>query len=164
MAARLLSASRRVAGQAGNLGFGGHALSAGFATASGDIKEAFKYCKEQVRRFDHDNYLWCLLLPKETQAAALCLRAFNVETALVADASKEMQIQQMRMLWWREAVKAIFSSKEQPPNHPVVQALEYLAAVRPLSRYWLQRIISAREADLTETAPPATLAQLEASA
>lgn len=71
---------------------------------------------------------------------------------------------QMRMLWWREAVKAIFSSKEQPPNHPVVQALEYLAAVRPLSRYWLQRIISAREADLTETAPPATLAQLEASA
>lgn len=31
------------------------------------------------------------------QAATLCLRAFNVETALVADASKELPIQQARV-------------------------------------------------------------------
>lgn len=35
------------------------------------------------RRFDHDHYLCCLLLPREARAAGLALRALNVELAQV---------------------------------------------------------------------------------
>lgn len=171
MALRVLGAGKRVAALGARRPvlatcrpFSGQNQGATFATEQSNVKDAFKYCREQVQRFDHDNYLWVLKLPKDTQAATLCLRAFNVETALVADASKESQIQQMRMLWWREAVKAIFSSTEATPKHPVVQALEFVASARPLSRYWLQRVITAREEDLVETGPPNTLADLEAYA
>ena len=35
------------------------------------------------RRFDHDHFLCCLLLPREARAAGLALRALNVELAQV---------------------------------------------------------------------------------
>ena len=52
----------------------------------------------------------------------MALRAFNVETALVADSVKEASLAQIRMQWWRDAVDSIFSTKPQP--HPVIQALK----------------------------------------
>lgn len=35
------------------------------------------------RKYDHEHYLCCLLLPREARAASFALRAFNVEVAQV---------------------------------------------------------------------------------
>ena len=59
---------------------------------------------------------------QETRAAVMALRAFNVETALVADSVKEAALAQIRMQWWRDAVDSLYGPKPQP--HPVIQALK----------------------------------------
>ena len=37
-----------------------------------------------LRRFDHEHYLCCLLLPQGSRAASIALRALNVELAQVS--------------------------------------------------------------------------------
>uniref|UniRef100_A0A061S9Y5 15-cis-phytoene synthase n=1 Tax=Tetraselmis sp. GSL018 TaxID=582737 RepID=A0A061S9Y5_9CHLO len=135
-----------------------------FSSAPSSFSSAFKYCRNQVQTYDRENYLWCLLLPREAQAAAFSLRAFNVETALVADASKELPIQQMRLLWWRDSISSIFRGPmEAIPSHPVLQALSFVASRRPISQYWLARVLQTREADL-EGSSPSNIADVEAYA
>jgi hypothetical protein len=51
----------------------------------------------------------------------MVLRAFNVETALVADAAKEVQLAQIRMQWWRDGIATAYTAA--PLQHPVVQGL-----------------------------------------
>jgi hypothetical protein len=51
----------------------------------------------------------------------MVLRAFNVETALVADAAKEVQLAQIRMQWWKDAIATAYTAA--PLQHPVVQGL-----------------------------------------
>ena len=159
---------------------------------------------------------------QETRAAVMALRAFNVETALVADSVKEAALAQIRMHWWRDAVDSLYGPKPQP--HPVIQALKQArkltsltlpctpccwldrrpAKVKqssqvwqaillpctmqqlcmdgrqpllgvmfpqlgfqvlghmPATRYRLQRIVAAREADVCDSQPPASVAGLEA--
>lgn len=36
------------------------------------------------RRFDHEHYLCCLLLPRSARAATISLRALNIELAQVS--------------------------------------------------------------------------------
>ena len=60
----------------------------------------------------------------------MALRAFNVETALVADSVKEAALAQIRMQWWRDAVDSLYGPKPQP--HPVIQALKQALAHQPL--------------------------------
>ena len=55
----------------------------------------------------------------------IALRAFNVETGLVAETAKEPALAQLRLTWWRDAVASMHQSAAH--NHPVVHAL---AAVR----------------------------------
>lgn len=55
------------------------------------------------------------------RAPLFALRAFNVETATVADAAKDAQVARIRLEWWRSAVDTIFTS--QPEPHPVIEAL-----------------------------------------
>lgn len=51
----------------------------------------------------------------------IALRAFNVELTQIPDNVKQEQLMQIRMQWWRDAVKSAFSDKPQP--NPVIQAL-----------------------------------------
>jgi len=55
------------------------------------------------------------------------LRAFNVETALVADSVREGALAQIRMQWWRDAADSVFGPKPQP--HPVIQALREVGLI-----------------------------------
>lgn len=61
----------------------------------------------------------------------MALRAFNVETALVADSVKEAALAQIRMQWWRDAVDGLYGPKPQP--HPVIQALKQARKLTSLS-------------------------------
>lgn len=51
----------------------------------------------------------------------IALRAFNVELTQIPDNVKQEQLMQIRMQWWRDAVKSAYTDKPQP--NPVIQAL-----------------------------------------
>ncbi|KAK9845392.1 hypothetical protein WJX81_005412 [Elliptochloris bilobata] len=130
------------------------------AAAVDKNRTALSYCVNQVRTYDYENFVWLIQLPKETRAAIMALRAFNIETALVADSVKEAALAQIRMQWWRDAVDSIYGPKPQP--HPVIQTLKQVVGDQPATRYRLQRIVTAREADVCDRQPPASVAGLEA--
>lgn len=52
------------------------------------------------------------------------LRAFNIETALVAEhvQSKEAPLLQIRFQWWRDSLDALYGGATYP-KHPVLTAL-----------------------------------------
>ena len=103
------------------------------------------------RETDYESFLWASQLPKvpllaptravhgsqptserarlvrwqELRPAVFALRAFNVETGLVAETAKEPALARLRLTWWRDAVASMHDSADH--NHPVVHAL---AAVR----------------------------------
>ncbi|KAK9862554.1 hypothetical protein WJX84_010151 [Apatococcus fuscideae] len=133
----------------------------GFASrASGEeLKTAFAYCLQKVRKYDNDNFICSLQLKPELRAAVLALRAFNVETGLIGENVREQTLAQIRMQWWREAVNGMY--RQTPHEHPVIQALTEVIAVKDLTRYRLQQIVTAREDDLLRIAPPASIADLE---
>ena len=89
----------------------------------------------------------------------MTLRAFNVETAQIADAARTEMLVMMRCRWWRDAVNSAF--KGSAPDHLVATALGDALRRRPLTRYRLQRVIATREEDMLRTAQPATLAAVE---
>ena len=61
------------------------------------------------------------LLLQELRAPLIALRAFNVELTQIPDNVKQEQLMQIRMQWWRDAVKSAYTDKPQP--NPVIQAL-----------------------------------------
>jgi len=111
---------------------------------------------------DYDNFLWVALLPLAARPGALALRAFNAET--VAAAASEPALAAARALWWKDAAGA--AAAGNPPAHPVARSLAAAVAdggLTPAStRYRLGRVAAARAADAAATAPPATVAALEA--
>ena len=88
------------------------------------------------------------------------MRAFNVETAQVLGSTKEPQIAQMRLQWWRDAVGDICAGK--PPEHPVALALSAVVAGSPVkSKRWLERVVDARIKDAAMDRAPPSVAHLE---
>ena len=69
-----------------------------------------------------------LVFVQELRPAVFALRAFNVETGLVAETAKEPALAQLRLTWWRDAVASMHERSDH--HHPVVHAL---AAVRAAS-------------------------------
>ena len=55
------------------------------------------------------------------RAAVVALRAFNVETAQIAEQVRQTGLVPIRFQWWRDAVNSCY--RGAPVNHPVVQAL-----------------------------------------
>ena len=73
-----------------------------------NVGAAFEYSEDLVRRYDYDHYLCSLYLPKHLRPVAIAVRAFNVETAQVADQTRQQSLALMRLQWWREAIDSIF--------------------------------------------------------
>ncbi len=116
------------------------------------------YCAEQVRRFDHDRYLACLFAPAERREALFALYAFNLEVAKTAEVVSEAMLGQMRLQWWREALEGIYGGR--PPRHEVAAPLAEAVQRHDLGRDHFERLIEAREFDLSEDMPD-DLAALE---
>lgn len=116
------------------------------------------YCAGQVRRYDRDRYLTALYAPDARRAALFALYAFNLEIAKTRETVSEPMIGQIRLQWWREAVEGIYEGKTR--QHEVCQALSRAVGEGELSRPYLDRMIDAREFDLTDEAPE-DLAALE---
>lgn len=58
---------------------------------------------------------------QELRAPLIALRAFNVELTQIPDNVRQEHLMQIRMQWWRDAVKSAYTNKPQP--NPVIQAL-----------------------------------------
>ena len=112
-----------------------------------------------VRRHDHDRFQTALFAPVARREALFALYAFNYEIARVRKTVTQPLLGQMRLQWWRENIGAAFDAAPAR-NHPVAEALSVTIRELALSREHFDRLIDAREADLSDE-PPASLAALE---
>ena len=130
-------------------------MAAGAATRP---SSALGYCGEELRRYDHDRYLTCLFAPRAARDHLFALYAFNLEVAKTPEVVSEAMLGQIRLQWWRESIEGIYAGS--PRHHEVVEPLARAVAARDLTRGHFERLIDAREADLSPE-PPESLAGLE---
>jgi NADH dehydrogenase [ubiquinone] 1 alpha subcomplex assembly factor 6 len=144
-----------------------HGPRRALAAAAGPAAEraALAHCAALVRERDHAAFVWAAQLPPAQRAPVFALRAFDLEVAAAADAARGEMAAMLRYQWWRDAVNAVYRRAGAPApegQSPVVAALG--AAAHGLTRYRLQRIVSAREEDAVREGAPPTLAALDAHA
>ncbi len=123
------------------------------------------YCLDQVRRFDRDRYLTALFARAPARDDLMALYAFNLEVAKTREMVRESMMGLMRLQWWRDAIADIYAGNERP--HQVVQPLAAAIRRRGLDRAPFDRLIDARESDMSETPPadlPALVAYVDATA
>jgi phytoene synthase len=116
---------------------------------------------EQARKLDPDRYVTALFAPAESRRHLFALIAFNYEIARVREVVTQPILGQIRLQWWRDALEQIDAG--QPPAHDVAQALAAALQETGLDRARVERMIDAREEDLSE-APPERLEDLLAYA
>ncbi|KAG8832188.1 hypothetical protein FRC17_001782 [Serendipita sp. 399] len=109
-------------------------------SSSGGNDDPTLYCQTLVRKNDYEGYLNSFLFPPRIRNEYLALKAFNTELAMIPEATSQSTIAQMRLTFWRDAVKAIYEGN--PPQQPVALALRPLTMVVP--SYHLLRIVDAR--------------------
>lgn len=116
-----------------------------------------------VREHDRDRFQTVLFAPAADREALFALYAFNYEIARVREIVREPMLGQIRLQWWREAIDAAYDGGP-PRRHAVVEALSVTIRSRQLSRGHFDRLVDARESDLSGDVPPPTVATLEAYA
>ncbi|MBC7906347.1 MAG: squalene/phytoene synthase family protein [Rhodospirillaceae bacterium] len=114
---------------------------------------------EDVRRHDRERFVTALFAPMEARADLLVLYAFNLEIAKVRESVHEAMAGMIRLQWWREMLSG--SRDEEAARHPVAGPLLALTRQRGLSLEPFERMLEARETDLSNE-PPADMAALEA--
>ena len=120
--------------------------------------ETVSYCAAQVRAHDRDRYLTALFAPEASRGALMALYAFNLEIAKTRETVSEPILGQMRLQWWRETIEGIYGGSTR--QHEVATALSAAIETHGLSRDYLDRMVDAREFDLTD-APPEEMRDLE---
>jgi NADH dehydrogenase [ubiquinone] 1 alpha subcomplex assembly factor 6 len=128
-------------------------------------EEAAGYCLDQVRRFDRDRYLTALFAPADRRVDLLALYAFNVEVARIRELIREPMMGHVRLQWWRDAIAEIYAGRER--RHQVVHGLAPAVRRHGLSRGHFDRLLDAREQDMSMEAPtdlPALVAYAQGTA
>ncbi|KAI5867930.1 Squalene/phytoene synthase [Durotheca rogersii] len=130
-----------------------------------EVDKARQYCVAQLKQSDYHSYLIRNLLPKSRRDAYDALRAFNLELVRIPELVSNPVIAQVRMQFWRDAVKNTFAGR--PPKEPimillhkVVSELSETDGVPSSIKFWLLRLINTREKYM-DNRPFATLASLE---
>ena len=72
----------------------------------------------QIQRSGHFRMHGCM---QELRVPTMVLRAFNAELAQIPDSVKQESLVQIRMQWWRDAVKSAYSGRPEP--NPIILAL-----------------------------------------
>jgi len=116
------------------------------ANSIGGLENPFTYCRNFVRQHDRDSYLTSQFFPKNLQGFCFAVRAFYIELAMIQDSISNVVIGEMRMQFWKDAVKNI--SEGRPPRHPIALALHEASKNVHIAPYHLRRIVEAREAEL----------------
>ncbi|ODA68737.1 All-trans-phytoene synthase [Methyloligella halotolerans] len=114
--------------------------------------ERRKTVRDVARAQDPDRYLATLFAPAAARDALFALYAFNAELARIADEVSEPTLGEIRLQWWRDAMRVAVSGERT--GNPVADALG--AALKthdiPVSR--LDPMIHARRFDVLERIMP----------
>nr|XP_022343562.1 NADH dehydrogenase (ubiquinone) complex I, assembly factor 6-like [Crassostrea virginica] len=110
-------------------------------------KKSFDYCYNLTKQNDYEHYLCSLLLQRNLRAAAIVLRAYNIEIAKIGDNVKDSFMGRGRFVFWKEALEEIYDPNGKIPQTPVVQLLNWAVNDYKISKIWLTRIIDARESN-----------------
>jgi phytoene synthase len=112
-----------------------------------------------VRTHDRDRYATALFAPEQRRENLFVLYAFNYELAKVREMVREPMMGQVRLQWWRDMIAEI-AAGQNPRQHEVAEPLAHIMREYHLSRSALDRMISAREKDLSPD-PPLTIGEIE---
>ncbi|XP_037726895.1 NADH dehydrogenase (ubiquinone) complex I, assembly factor 6 homolog [Drosophila subpulchrella] len=108
-----------------------------------------KHCMKLVEKYDYENYLCTLLLPRELRRAAFALRAFNVEVSRsVSGHLVEPQIAKLRLKFWHDSIDKCFEAESQRSyveDQPVLRELKHTVGSRKLNKVYLRRLVTARD-------------------
>lgn len=100
-----------------------------------------------AKRGDPDRYASALFAPSNVRPYLFTLIAFNVELARVAEQVSELQLGEIRLQWWRDALNRAIAG--ETIGHPVADAVGRAASERALSKHLLDALIDAREFDVS---------------
>ena len=112
----------------------------------------------RLAQADPDRVRAAQLAKPDDRAALMVLYAFHAELARIPESVSQPLIGNMRYQFWRDAVEEIYAGKP-PRAHEVVAPLAELIRTRDLPRFWIDRLIDARERDLD----PRPFANLDAA-
>ncbi|KAI0260219.1 isoprenoid synthase domain-containing protein [Gloeopeniophorella convolvens] len=153
MRPRFLSQLRACAGSVGRPSLGSHLPNAAFRHASTSaaptepgVDEHYAYCRQFVQKHDYESYLVGQLYPADKRKGYFAIKAFYDELATIPDTVSNNLVGEMRMQFWRDAVKGFADGR--PPHHPIALALYDTSRSANLSPYHLKRIIDARTQEL----------------
>jgi len=143
------------------------ALSASAAAPNTDpYTAAAAHCLSLVQERDKEHYFAGIFIPPAARRAYFAVRALNVELASIpATTGGNVSTAQLRVGWWRDAIAGMHAhgSVEVFPQHPVVTALTAAVREHGLTHGPMERLLEAREYDLTQAAADGfgSMAQVE---
>ncbi|KIM28347.1 hypothetical protein M408DRAFT_16309 [Serendipita vermifera MAFF 305830] len=117
---------------------------------TGGTDEPFAYCRDLVKKYDYDAFLTSSAYPANLRARYFALRAFYAELAMIPDSTTQAVIAQMRLQFWRDAIKSLYEGN--PPKQPIALAMQSAASSVPA--YHLRRIVDARVSEVTSPGFP----------
>ena len=100
----------------------------------------------RLAEVDPDRIRAAQLASSEDRRALTILYAFHAELAKVPELVSEPMLGAIRYQWWRDAIAEIYEGEVR--RHEVATPLATLVRERGLARFWLDRLIDARERDL----------------
>lgn len=119
------------------------------------------HAADTVRRLDRDRFVTALFAPPEARERLMLLYAFNAEVARVRESVHESLAGMIRLQWWREALAG--EREAETARHPVAGPLLAACRAHKVSGAAFERLLEARERDLSDEPFP-SLAALEAYA
>jgi len=138
----------------------GETTAAGAGGATAHATTGLSAVGALVRRHDRDRYQTALFAPDPARREALfALYAFNREIARVRESVTQPMLGQIRLQWWREVIEAAFAGAAARAHEVAVPLTEAIRAYG-LSRAYFDRMIDARELDLSDE-PPRDMTALE---
>ncbi len=107
-----------------------------------------EYCQQKAAASGSSFYYSFLFLPPERRRAITALYAFCREVDDVVDETRDPQLAQTKLAWWRQELAAVYNGT---PQHPVGKALQPMVQQFNLPQEHLSEIIDGMEMDLTQS-------------
>ena len=107
-----------------------------------------QYVQDKAARSGSSFYYAFLFLPPPRRAAITAFYAFCREVDDVVDEVSDASVAANKLAWWRREVNAAFGGA---PTHPVMQALQPIAADFDIRAEHLQAVIDGCQMDLEQT-------------
>lgn len=127
------------------------------------VHDAYRYCRELVRRCDTDQYLAGLFAPTAQRKFLYALYAFAFEVGQVKSRVSAPMTGAIRLQWWHDAVMGLRA--EEAAANPIMVALFDAAQETATPLELIAAVIEAREAELAgEPGTEAVAATLIAAA